>query len=149
MDTVGDIEPVETGTLSYIFHHLSEYATLMFITSFNIPETARQETKLASTTSQLQKQITYIALMKICMPKLADLFLQFKDKDEIFVDKIVEAVLSAYTVLIKFNYECPRPLKFGKDQLLWKTATNCVLKIVKEVGPGIDALGSNERCIIF
>ena len=128
MDAVGDIEPAETGTLSHIFRHLSEYATLMFITSFDIPETARQKTKLASTTSQLQKRITYIALMKICMPKLADLFLQFKDKDEIFVDKIVEAVLSAYAVLIKLKYECPCPLKFRKDQLLWKTATNCVFE---------------------
>ena len=145
MDAVGGIELAETGTPSYIIRDLSEYATLAFIASFDVPEAAKHETKLASTTSQPQKRITYIALAKICMPKLADLFLQFKDKDEVFVDEIVEAVLSAYAVPIKLKYECPRPSKFGKDPPLWKTATSCFLKIVKEVGPRINALGSSER----
>ena len=150
MDAVGGIELTETGTPSYILRDLSEYATLAFIASFDVPESARQETtKIASTTSQPQKRITYIALAKICMPKLADLFLQFKDKDEVFVDEIVEAVLSAYAVPIKLKYECPRPSKFGKDPPLWKTATSCFLKIVKEVGPRIDALGSSKRFCYF
>jgi hypothetical protein len=32
------------------------------------------------------KWITYIALAKMCMPKLAELFIRFKEKDEDFVD---------------------------------------------------------------
>ncbi|KAF8260132.1 hypothetical protein EI94DRAFT_1749458 [Lactarius quietus] len=137
MDAIGGIELAETGTPSYILRDLSEYATLAFIASFDVPEVARHGTP----SSQPQKRITYIALAKICMPKLADLFLQFKDKDEVFVDEIVEAVLSAYAVPIKLKYECPQPSKFGKDPPLWKTATSCFLKIVKEVGPRISALG--------
>ena len=56
----------------------------------------------------LPKRITYIALAKICMPKLAEQFLQFKEKDEVFVDGTVGAVLSAYAVPIKLKYECPQ-----------------------------------------
>lgn len=146
MDAVGSIELTETGTPSYILRDLSEYATLAFIASFDVPEVPKHGTKLSATTSpptsQQQKRITYIALAKICMPKLADLFLQFKDKDEVFVDETVEAVLSAYAVPIKLKYECPPPSKFGKDPPLWKTATTCFLKIVKEVGPRVSDLGS-------
>lgn len=32
------------------------------------------------------KRIAYIALARMCMPKLAELFLQFKEKHEVFVD---------------------------------------------------------------
>ena len=34
------------------------------------------------------------------MPKLADLFLQFKDKDEVSIDLIDDAILSAFAVPI-------------------------------------------------
>jgi hypothetical protein len=51
-----------------------------------------------------QKRITYIAVAKMYMPKLAELFSQFKDKDEIFLDGSVEAVLSAYVVPVKLKY---------------------------------------------
>ena len=153
MEAVGGIELTETGTPSHILRDLSEYATLAFIASFDVPEVPKHEAKLAATTSpsaqQQQKRITYIALAKICMPKLAELFLQFKDKDEVFVDEIVEAVLSAYAVPIKLKYECPPPSKFGKDPPLWKTATTCFLKIVKEVGPRINTLGPSERWIMY
>jgi hypothetical protein len=149
MDAVGGIELTETGTPSYILRDLSEYATLAFIASFDVPEVPKHGTTTSPSTSQQQKRITYIALAKICMPKLADLFLRFKDKDEVFVDEIVEAVLSAYAVPIKLKYECPSPSKFGKDPPLWKTATSCFLKIVKEVGPRISALGPSERWIIY
>ena len=58
------------------------------------------------------RRITYIALAKMwpqCMPKLAELFLQFKETDEVFVDGTVRLVLSAYAVPIKLKYERPRP----------------------------------------
>jgi hypothetical protein len=73
----------------------------------------------------------------MCMPKLARLFLQFREKDEVFVDGTVDAVMSVYTVPIKLKYECPPSSKFGKDLGLWKTTTSCFLNIVKEIGPQI------------
>jgi hypothetical protein len=84
------------------------------------------------------KETTYIALAKMCMPKLAELLLQVKEEDEVFADGTVGAVLSAYAVLIKLKYECPSSAKFGKDPPLWKTATSCFLNIVKEIGPQIN-----------
>jgi hypothetical protein len=59
------------------------FPNLAFISSFDVPQTHRQSAKpltgvreLASMTPQ-HKRITYIALAKMCMPKLAELFLQF------------------------------------------------------------------------
>lgn len=149
MDTVDSIELTEPGAPSHILRDLSEYATLAFIASFDVPQTHRQSAKLAAvvqapgTAPPLHKRITYIALAKMCMPKMAELFLQFKEKDEVFVDGTVEAVFSAYAVPIKLKYDCPPPSKFGKDPPLWKTATTCFLKIVKEIGPQVDILGSS------
>lgn len=149
MDAVNSIELTEPGAPSYILRDLSEYATLAFIASFDVPQTHRQGAKpsaavqASGTAVPQHKRITYIALAKMCMPRMAELFLQFKEKDEVFVDGTVEAVLSAYAVPIKLKYECPPPSKFGKDLPLWKTATTCFLKIVKEIGPQIDALGSS------
>jgi hypothetical protein len=74
---------------SHILRDLSEYATLAFITSFDVPRAHGQSAKHftavqapASMTPQ-HKRITYIALASMCMPKLAKLFLQF-EKDEGF-----------------------------------------------------------------
>ena len=150
MDTVNGIELTEAGAPSHILRDLSEYTTLAFIASFDVPQTHKHsaEPSIAAqasdsmTTVPQRKRVTYIALAKMCMPKLAELFLRFKDKDEIFVDGTVEAVLSAYAVPIKFKYECPPPSKFGKDLPLWKTATTCFLKVIKEIGPQISTLGS-------
>ena len=151
MDTVNEIKLTEAGAPSLILRDLSEYTTLAFIASFDVPQVHKHsaEPSIATqasdstTTAPQRKRITYIALAKLCMPKLAELFLQFKDKDEIFVDGTVEAVLSAYAVPIKLKYECPPPSKFGKDLPLWKTATTCFLKVIKEIGPQIGTLGSS------
>ena len=115
MDTVNGIELTEAGTPSHILRDLSEYATLAFIASFDVPQAHKHdaEPSIATqasdsiTTAPQRKRITYIALAKMCMPKLAELFLRFKDKDEIFVNESVDAVLSAYAVPIKLKYECP------------------------------------------
>lgn len=155
MDTVNSIELTETGAPSHILRDLSEYATLAFIASFDVPQTHREGAKLSvavqlsGTALPQHKRITYIALAKMCMPRMAELFLQFKEKDEVFVDGTVEAVLSAYAVPIKLKYECPPPSKFGKDPPLWKTATTCFLKIVKEIGPQVDVLGSSMVGILI
>jgi hypothetical protein len=151
MDTVNGIELKEAGVPSYILRDLSEYATLAFIASFDVPRArGQQSTELPTATQSpttmttpLRKRITYIALAKMCMPKLAELFLRFRERDEIFVDGSVEAVLSAYAVPIKLKYDCPLPSKFGKDAPLWKTATVCFLQVVKEIGAQIDVLGSS------
>jgi hypothetical protein len=76
------------------------------------------------------KRITYIALAKLCMPTLAELFQPFKEKNEVFVDGTVGAVLSAYAVAIKLKYECLPSAKFGKDLPLWKTATRSDRRIM-------------------
>jgi hypothetical protein len=148
MDTVNGIELTEPGAPSHILRDMSEYTTLAFIASFDVPQVHRQgamqpsmTVQAPATTMPQHKRITYIALAKMCMPRLAELFLQFKENDEVFVDGTVEAVLSAYAVPIKLKYECPPPSKFGKDLPLWKTATTCFLKIVKEIGPQINVLG--------
>ena len=151
MNTVGGIELTEAGAPSLILRDLSEYTTLAFIASFDVPQAHKHSAEPSvatqasdpATTAPQRKRITYIALAKICMPKLAELFLGFKGKDEIFADGAVEAVLSAYAVPIKLKYECPPPSKFGKDPPLWKTATTCFLKVIKEIGPQISILGSS------
>ena len=148
MDTVNSVELTEAGTPSLVLRDLSEYATLAFIASFDVPEAQARNAKLPAgasvpvTTPPQQKRIAYVALAKMCMPKLAELFLQLKEKDEVFVDETIEAILSAYAIPIKLKYDCPPPSKFGKDLPLWKTATTCVLKVVKEIGPRVNALGS-------
>ena len=67
-----------------------------------------------------QKRMTYLALTKMCMPNLA----------EVFADGTVGAVLSAHAVPIKLKYECPQSSKFDKGLPPWKTATSCFLNIV-------------------
>ncbi|PPQ86976.1 hypothetical protein CVT25_009984 [Psilocybe cyanescens] len=42
---------------------------------------------------------------------------------------------------MKLKYDCPAPSKYGKDLPLWKTATTCFLRIVKECTLQIDAMG--------
>jgi hypothetical protein len=151
MDTVDGIELTEVGASSYILRDLSEYATLAFIASFDVPQAPKPQsaepsasTQAPATTPPQRKRITYIALAKMCMPRLAELFSRFKGEDGMFADGTVEAVLSAYAVPIKLKYDCPPPSKFGKDAPLWKTATACFLKVVKEIGPQINtALGSS------
>jgi hypothetical protein len=63
---------------------------------------------MASMTLQ-HKRITYIALAKPCMAELAELFLQFKEKDEVFVDGTVGAVLSVYPPPINLPQKPPIP----------------------------------------
>ena len=117
MDTVNGIELTEAGATSYILGDLSEYATLAFIASFDVPQVPKQDAKPSTTapapvtTPSRQKRITYIALAKMCMPRLAELFLRFKERDEIFVDGTVEAVLSAYAVPDQTQVRVSSPIK--------------------------------------
>ena len=146
---VNSIELTEPRAPSHIFKDLSEFGTLAIITSFDVPQAHRQGAKLSmavqapGATPQQHKRKTYIAPAKMCMPRMTELFLQLKEKDEVFMGGTVGAVLSAYAVQIKLKYERPLSSKFGKGLPLWKTATTCFMKIVKEIGLPIDVLSSN------
>ncbi|KAI9456737.1 hypothetical protein HD554DRAFT_2177996 [Boletus coccyginus] len=80
--------------------------------------------------SAMRKHVTYIGLSKQTMLTLVELYTRFKDHAEIYGDGMLEAVLSAYGILVKLKYGCPVPSKFGNDVPLWKTATTCFLRIV-------------------
>ena len=69
MDTVNGIELAEAGAPSLILRDLSEYATLAFIASFDVPQAHKHsaEPSIATqasdstTTVPQRKRITYIA----------------------------------------------------------------------------------------
>ncbi|KIJ91398.1 hypothetical protein K443DRAFT_115078 [Laccaria amethystina LaAM-08-1] len=143
MDTIINIDLTTKGSPSLVIRDLSEYATLAFLAGFDVQPQPKSQTPQTP-----QKRVTYIALSKKTMPLLVDLLMQFKADREIYVDGTFEAVLSAYSIPVKLKYDCPAPSKFGKDQPLWKTATTCFLRIVKECAHQIKALGaeiSDER----
>ncbi|KAJ7664366.1 hypothetical protein DFH06DRAFT_322458 [Mycena polygramma] len=134
LETIVDIDLSAAGTPSLIMRDLSEFATLPFLAAFDVPSNPKAQTP--------QKRITYIALAKRTMPMLVDLYLRFKEREEIFVDGTIEAVLSAYSIPVKLKYDCPPASKFGHDLPLWKTATSNFLKIVKECVPHMQTLGT-------
>ncbi|KAF8626562.1 hypothetical protein AX15_004804 [Amanita polypyramis BW_CC] len=139
IDTVLGIDLASVGPPSLVIRDLSEYATLPFLASF---ELQNQDSKTAPS------RVTYIALSKKTMPLIVDLYLRFKEKAEVYMDGTVEALLSAYSIPIKMKYDCPAPSKYGNDSPLWKTATECFLRIVKECAVQMKCLGqviSDER----
>ncbi len=137
-------------------HDLADYATLPFLAAFDIQ--SHQKNPQAPSA---QKRVTYIALTKKTMPILVNLFLRFKENEEIYVDGTLESILSVCSftghllgrriidgdtyrhtpIPIKLKYDCPSPSRFGKDLPLWKTATTCFLRIVKECTNQIHLLG--------
>ncbi|KAJ3930574.1 MAG: hypothetical protein NXY57DRAFT_300956 [Lentinula lateritia] len=140
MTTIGSIDLSGSGIPSLVLRDLSEFATLPFLAAFDIPPDPKSSTP--------SKRITYIALAKKTMPKLVELCLQFKDRLELYSEGTIEAVLSAYSIPVKLKYDCPSPSKHGKDPPLWKTATTCFLRIVKECAPQVIAFDeeiSDER----
>ncbi|KAJ7187153.1 hypothetical protein C8R46DRAFT_1172029 [Mycena filopes] len=133
LDTIVDIDLAAPGCPSLVMRDLSEFATLPFLAAFDVPANPKTQTP--------PKRITYIALTKKTMPMLMDLFLRFKEREEIYVDGTIEAVLSAYSIPVKLKYDCPPASKFGHDLPLWKTATSNFLRIVRECVPPMQALG--------
>ncbi|KAJ6510816.1 hypothetical protein C8R45DRAFT_1207663 [Mycena sanguinolenta] len=134
LDTIVDIDLSAPGCPSLVMRDLSEFATLPFLAAFDVPANPKTQTP--------QKRITYIALAKKVMPMLVDLFIRFKEREEIFIDGTIEAVLSAYSIPVKLKYDCPPASKFGHDLPLWKTATSNFLKIVKECVLPMQTMGS-------
>ncbi|KAJ3975915.1 hypothetical protein EV361DRAFT_886314 [Lentinula raphanica] len=140
MTTIGGIDLSAPGVPTLVLGDLSEFATLPFLAAFDVPSDPKS--------SMPSKRITYIALAKKTMPKLVELCLQFKDRLELYSEGTLEAVMSAYSIPVKLKYDCPAPSKHGKDPPLWKTATTCFLRIVKECSPQIvmfDEELSSER----
>ncbi|KAF8345051.1 hypothetical protein F5887DRAFT_1282803 [Amanita rubescens] len=123
MDTVLDINLSSPGTPSLVIRDMSEYATFPFLASFDLQN---QNSKTAPS------KVTYVALSKKAMPLLVDLYLRFKDNIDLYMDRSMEALLSAYSIPIKMKHDCPPSSKFGNDPPLWKTATECFLRIVKD-----------------
>ncbi|KAF8151507.1 hypothetical protein B0H34DRAFT_664561 [Crassisporium funariophilum] len=137
VDTIVGIDLSTPGSPSLVMRDLSEYATLPFLAAFDVQPSSKNQSLQTP-----QKRITYIALSKRSMPLLVDLFMRFKTTLDIYLDGTVESVLSAYSIPVKLKYDCPAPSKFGKDPPLWKTATNCFLRIVKECTHQVKSLGS-------
>ena len=123
MDSVLHIDLSRSGSPSLVIRDLSEYATFPFLASFDLRD---QNSKTAP------NKVTYVALSKKAMPLLVDLYLRFKDSVDVYMDGTMEAMLSSYSIPIKMKYDCPHPSKFGNDPPLWKTATKCFLRIVKD-----------------
>ncbi|KAJ7226681.1 hypothetical protein GGX14DRAFT_692973 [Mycena pura] len=134
LETIVDIDLSAPGTPSLVMRDLAEFATLPFLAAFDVPANPKSQTP--------QRRVTYIAASKKIMPMLVDLFLRFKEREEIYVDGTIETLLSAYSIPVKLKYDCPPASKFGNDLPLWKTATSNFLKIVKECTPRMQTLGS-------
>lgn len=95
MDAITGIDLALPGSPSLVMRDLSEYASLPFLAAFDVqtvPFSAAPGTP--SKKSLPQKRMTYIGLVKKIMPMLVDLFMQFKESAEIYVDGTLEAVLS-------------------------------------------------------
>ncbi|TDL18222.1 hypothetical protein BD410DRAFT_900985 [Rickenella mellea] len=135
MDAILTIDLSVPKSSSLVIRDLSEFATLPFIASFDVHDTDPNPNK------RPQSRVTYIGLTKKVMPMLVELFLRFKDNVDLYVDETLEAILSAYSVPIKLKYDCPPPSKFGNDLPLWKTATSCFLRIIKESTAQLRVLG--------
>ncbi|PFH47539.1 hypothetical protein AMATHDRAFT_151886 [Amanita thiersii Skay4041] len=132
LDAIANIDLSNTGVSSLVIRDIAEYTTLPFLAAF---EVQGQNSKAAP------GRITYIALCKKTMPLLVELYSKFKGNPDIYVDGTLEALLSAYLIPVKMKYDCPPASKYGSDLPLWKTATTCFLKVVKECPMRMRELG--------
>lgn len=89
MDAVSDIDLTVPGSPSLILRDMSEYATLAFLASFDVDESAT-----AGSGPDVRKRVTYIALAKKTMPLLVQLYLRFEEHLDIYTDGTLEQVLS-------------------------------------------------------
>jgi hypothetical protein len=116
LDAMMRIDLSAKGSPSLVMKDLSEYATLSFLAAFDLQPAP--STTVNPPAKAAPKRVTYIALSKKAMPKLVDLYLQFKDKLEIYVDGTLESVLSVRVLLNNFSRYHPeqffssRPIPF-------------------------------------
>ena len=98
MDTITEIDLSVPSSPSLVMHDLADYATLPFLAAFDIQ--SHQKNPQAPSA---QKRVTYIALTKKTMPMLVDLFLRFKENEEIYVDGTLESILSVCSFMGTFR----------------------------------------------
>jgi hypothetical protein len=94
LETIGGIDLSSPGSASLVMRHLSDFAFLPFSSVEPVSPMATTPSKSA------QRHITYIAVLKKVMPMLVDLFAQFKNKPEIYIDGTVKSVLTVSVVLL-------------------------------------------------
>ncbi|KAF8666808.1 C-terminal region of Mon2 protein [Rhizoctonia solani] len=127
LDTVLDFDLNLPGLPSLVLTDLSEFATLAFLAAFDVPDI-----NAGGDARKSPRRVTYIGLAKRVMPIVVEVYGRFKATADIYEDGTLNRMLSAYSIPIKLKYDCPAPSKFGKDLPLWKTATTCVLHIIKD-----------------
>ncbi|CUA76100.1 Protein MON2 homolog [Rhizoctonia solani] len=142
LDAVLDFDLNLPGLPSLVLADLSEFATLAFLAAFDVPDTNPN-----GDARRPPRRVTYIALAKHVMPVVVEIYSRFKAIADIYEDGTLDHILSAYSIPIKLKYDCPAPSKFGNDPPLWKTATTCVLRVIRDSTlelPKLDAV-SNSR----
>ncbi|EUC64796.1 MON2 peripheral membrane protein, putative, partial [Rhizoctonia solani AG-3 Rhs1AP] len=143
LDTVLNFDLELSGLSSIVLTDLSEFATLAFLAAFDVPDA-----NPSGDARRPPRRVSYIALAKRVMPVVVDIYSRFKAIADIYEDGTLDHILSAYSIPIKLKYDCPAPSKFGNDPPLWKTATTCVLQVIKDSTlelPKLDAAVSNPR----
>ncbi|ORX41097.1 guanine nucleotide exchange factor in Golgi transport N-terminal-domain-containing protein [Kockovaella imperatae] len=83
-------------------------------------------------------RVTFVAVSKFSLPKIAEVFQRSAQEQTIFEDGTVESVLGAYAVPIKLKYDCPSANKYGEDGPLWKTAMESVARVLDPIVFTID-----------
>ncbi|CAE6434947.1 unnamed protein product [Rhizoctonia solani] len=127
LDTVLNFDLELSGLASIVLTDLSEFATLAFLAAFDVPDA-----NPSGDARRPPRRVTYTALAKRVMPVVVDIYSRFKAMADIYEDGTLDHILSAYSIPIKLKYDCPAPSKFGNDLPLWKTATTCVLQVIKD-----------------
>ncbi|KIK97811.1 hypothetical protein PAXRUDRAFT_824529 [Paxillus rubicundulus Ve08.2h10] len=143
IDVIHDVDLSGSGVPSLVMRDLSEFSTLPFLAGFHTQpaQFSAPGSPVTPVPTLTRNHITYVGLSKKTMPSLVELYLQFKDRAEIYENGTLEAVFSAYAIPIKLKYDCPAPSKFGQDLPLWKTATTCFLHIVTACVRAMSGLG--------
>ncbi|KAG8736515.1 hypothetical protein FRC10_009226 [Ceratobasidium sp. 414] len=127
MDAVLEFNLDFPGVPSLVLTDLSEFATLAFLAAFDVPDA-----NPAPSSGRPPRRVTYVALAKRVMPIIVEIYGRFKRGPDIYQDGTLDSILSAYSIPMKLKYDCPAPSKFGNDPPLWKTATTCVLQVIKD-----------------
>ena len=92
-------------------------------------------------------KLSYVAVSKFALPRMATILLQHATSKEIYEDGTIENVIGAYSIPIKLKYDCPASSKYGDDPPLWKTAITSFGPVVGAVIDVMDDPGiSEERC---
>ena len=107
-------------------------------------------------------KLTYVALSKHSMPKMAEVFGRHSSDQVLYDDGTVESVIGvsspfdmnvesklilgkAYAIPIKLKYDCPAPSKYVDDSPLWKTVSGTVQVDAETCHLGHDSIYSNTR----